>query len=342
MFDDTTPNQNAGPAPVGGPLPGEPLQPMGTPVNVRPMTAPPSAFQPLQPSTPPPLPPLPPSASMDGGSGGKTKKIILIVVIVLLLIAAGVAVAFLLPTKQQDLNTNTVTNTTTNTVNTNVKSNTNTTANLSNKANAGTNLTNGTSLNTNAFNANTKVTNTTNSVLNTNSSLNANTNTVKNVNTNTNIANANTNTALTNTPPASYSVDTDNDNFNNYLEGWMMTNPKVSDSDHDGFLDGKEVAGGYSPLSKGKLSVAGLESYCATSPLVAQYGFTSTDSATFCGIAGDILSKIQIMATNTTFYEDLDSLLSRSCTSFGKIDNTSCEAVVKFLVPAYAASNSTS
>ena len=58
----------------------------------------------------------------------------------------------------------------------------------------------------------------------------------------------------TQTKLASLTVDTDDDGLRDYEEEEIYkTDPKVQDSDGDGFLDGDEVAAGYNPNGEGKL-----------------------------------------------------------------------------------------
>lgn len=348
MFDDTTPGASS--VPVSGPLPGAPMAPMnagnapgGTtgpspdPIGNAPYQRPPSMAG---------LPPLgmrPPTTMSSGG--GRWKKILLIVILVLILIGGGIAVAALLFPGTKTTNTATTNDLTNAVVNLNAaninraNANTVTNANKNTNAAAVTNVNAATNTASNANKATNSTTNSTNVASNKNTA-NANVNAATNANANTNTAATNTNTS---TAPASYTIDTDNDSLNNYLETWMKTSKTSADADGDSYLDGKEVASGYSPLHKGGiLTVPSLEQYCTTSTLVTQYAFASADSKTFCGIAGDVLAKIQVMATNAAFYEDLDALLSTSCSSFGKIDKADCAATVQAVLTSYMLSGTTS
>jgi len=115
---------------------------------------------------------------------------------------------------------------TTNTTISNANQNTNSTTNVTTPVT----LTNR-NVNTSSANTNT-ATNTTNT--------NATTNT--NVNTN-----ANTNTA-TNATDQALARDSDGDNLTAAEEQLWGTNPTFADTDGDGFLDGQEIAAGYSPV----------------------------------------------------------------------------------------------
>ncbi len=331
MFDDSS-QESA--APTRGPLPGAPLSPFAGSGG----TSMPAAV--ISPEGTPPMPPSTFGAQvLKPGKGGGRKRLILIVALVVVLLGGGVAVAALLfPSNTPAANT-VVTNTT-NTANTNKTSNQNkvvntTPANTTSNTNSvlpGAN-TNGSS------NLNTVITNTVNTNITTPSNLNTNFS-VTNSSGNTNVvANANTtvNTNTSSTLPVSYSSDTDGDKFNNYLEEWLGTNPNNADSDGDGFPDGQEVAGGYSPLGAGDLRVVALESSCARNALVAQYKLPSTDVASLCSISGSLLASVQVMASgsNPELYEDLDGLFSKSCTAYGRITEGECRNVVRFVLTAY-------
>lgn len=292
----------------------------------------------------PPAPPLPPIAGLGGGynmrsGGGRGKKILLIAALIILLLAGGAALAYLLTSRtapeanvNEALNTNTaVTNTVTNATNinrTNLNTNRAANANAANANRANANATNTANVNT----ANSNV----------NRASNVNTNTTSNANTNaTANANVSANTNQSTTPP-SYSSDPDSDKLNDYLEGWLATNKKKEDSDGDSYADAAEVTNGYSPLSTGKLSVPGFKQYCATSIFITQYGLTASDVDKFCGIGGDVLSNIQVMATNSTFFTNLEKQLTDACTAFGKIETADCETVTKLILASYEASGSSS
>lgn len=252
----------------------------------------------------------------------------LIIGLIVLLLGAGVAVAaFLFPSKPSVSTTNTVANSTLR----NQTNRTNTPANI----NAVSNINQATP-NLNSTNGTLPVTNT--NVPETNLNTTTNTNTDENTNV---VANTNT-TSNTNTRPESYSVDTDGDQLNNYLEDWLKTSKSNADSDGDSYPDGGEVTSGHSPLGAGDLRVVELESHCAASAMVKQYNLPSADAETFCGIVGDILANIQVMATNAEFFEDLDAQLRASCNSFGKLEQANCESITIFLLGNYMVSSPSS
>jgi hypothetical protein len=341
MFDDT--QQNTPPTPPSGFSPGRPLQPFGAQAYQPP--PPPSAISPERtPTVPPPtVPSSPASFDPQGGKKGK-KRTLLYIALAVVLIGGGAAVAALVFPKATETNTNANTNVVANTNTKNVNRVTNT-----NKANANTNATRNTNLNTNTalpnantntsvnapVNLNTNASNT-NASLNTNSALNANVVANTNTQTNTNV-NATTNT---NTQPATFALDTDGDKLNDYLESWVGTSKTNADSDGDGFPDGSEVTNKYSPLGSGAMTAAGLQSFCSRSTIIVQYGLSSTDVSTLCGIASDILTNIQVMAANTAFFEDLETQRSTSCSSFGKIDASVCNALITFIILDYLVSGS--
>lgn len=58
---------------------------------------------------------------------------------------------------------------------------------------------------------------------------------------------------------SSSTVDSDKDGLDDYLEEMFGTDPDKADTDGDGFTDGQEVAQGFNPLGKGKMSAAQLK-----------------------------------------------------------------------------------
>lgn len=350
MFEETPSPDSI--QPVSGPPPGRPIQPFGVP-SYGATPPPPSSVSPegMRPIPPPTVPPsVPPRRSPGGGS---RKRILLITVLVVVLLAGGAAVAALVfpnlvPSTD---NTNTVANAN---ANTNGNANVNRAANV-NRTNVNTNTRVNTNTNTNAV-ANVNVTNTAlpnlnaNAGLNTNAATNQNTNATnqaanQNTNATANVnAVVNTNTATntpvnTNTPPETYTNDTDGDKLNDYLEEWVGTSKTNPDSDSDGFPDGSEVLSKYSPLGAGDMTAAGFQTFCVQSTVVRQYGLSSTDVTTLCGIGADILANIQVMASNADFYEDLTSQLTGSCGSFGKVDSKVCVGLTAFLLVDYLVSS---
>lgn len=271
-------------------------------------------------------PPKAPPSIPPKQKGGRGKRTILLIAIIIVLLGGGAAVAALVfPGAAEKTNAPAVN---TNQANANTTA-ANTVANLNVSASNLASNTNVPALNS-SFNATTTVNQTTNTTSNANSvsNVNAATNSTTNVNASTN----------TNTPPASYTQDSDGDKLNNYLEQWLGTSSTNADSDGDGFPDGSEVTSKYSPLGDGQMTATGLETYCARSTVVTQYGLPSTDVSTLCGIASDILANIQVMASNADFYENLDTQLSSSCASFGKIDNKVCSGLVPFIIVDYLVS----
>lgn len=299
MFDDTSP-QPAPQQPMSGPTPPPPMQ------GLAPQATPGAESVPVQTMDLPPL--EPPMTPMGKHSGGKGKRVILILVIAIVLVGLGIAAAayfFPAGTNMNNSNTNTVLNnlnsaTVVNTANTN-------------KANA----------NGNTNKANTNAVANTNATTNTNAA--TNTNTVANTNAATN----------TNGAPASYAVDTDSDTLNDYLEGWLTTNTRNADSDGDGYQDGNEVVASYSPLGPGTLAATQLEAFCTTSELVLQHSLTASEITTFCGIPGDLLVSIQVMATNAALYENLETKLTTACAAFTKLSATVCENTAKNVLLSY-------
>lgn len=315
MFEQST-NTPAQPAnPTGsGPTPGPTLPPLGSSFGTPPPPAPPRAG--ISPEGMSKLPPIIASASAPKKpKGGRGKRTMLIIIIVAVLLAGGAAVAALLfPPQTGNSNiTNLVTNANTNqaNANTNVNRNTNTANTNSIAENANTN--------TNAANTNTA---------NINSASNGNVNDASNANTNTS---SNTNSSR----PAGYDQDSDGDALNNYLEDWISSNKNNADSDADGFPDGSEVVNGYSPLGGAVFTAQGFQAFCANSVLIAQYKLGATDTTTFCGIGGNILTSIQVMTSNKDFFDDLDAMLATTCGAFGKIDLASCTDLTKHMLVSY-------
>lgn len=329
MFNDTPQTPNA--APTRGPQPGAPIAPISTGNRPVPMVS-----TMISPERTPTLPPLPSAQqlSQQPHRGGKGKKILLFVALAIVLLGGGIAVAaFFFPPTSVNSNDNT-------NLNTNALSGLNTNATNLNRANTNKSVT------TNATNISTFNTNAATNA-NTNTSFNANvTNATSNANTVTNqTSNTNTTTSNTNAvtgAPTSYSLDADGDKLNDYLEGWLKTSKNNTDSDGDGFPDGSEVTKSFSPLSTGKMTAAGLQSYCTTSTVVTQYKFSSTDATTFCKIDADILANIQVMATNAQYFQDLDVQLANSCKAFGKIDTDTCESILPVIFSSYLLSNAQS
>lgn len=328
MFD----NANQPPVssePVSGPTPGQPIQPFSAGFPNTPPT--PISVSPERPPLSPP-PVIPPSGGR--AKGGRGKRLILIIVLAVVLLGGGAAAAALLfsgpaTTGNQNANTNAR-------LNANLATNTRTNANRAQNLNTNT----AADVNTNQTNVNAALpgTNTTNTntAPNANQSTNVSGNTNATVNTNTA---ANTNTATnTNTPPSSYKEDSDGDKLNNYLEDWLGTSLTNADSDSDGYPDGSEVTSQYSPLGDGAMTAQGVEAFCSRSTVILQYGLSSSDVTTLCGIAGDVLSDVQVMASNADFYEDLDVKLATSCTSFGKLDAGVCKGIVPFIIIDYLVS----
>ncbi|MFH1171141.1 MAG: hypothetical protein V1778_01205 [bacterium] len=356
MMFETPPSEPR--QPMNEPPPVQPLRPFGSPLVPPSVPPSPSAISPERmPSVP--LPSVPPSVPPRRTSGGKGRRTLLIVVLAVVLLGGGVAVAAVVfprsantenanitngvrsnstvagnaTTNRSNLNlTNRLTNALANssTLNSNAASNISTTNSqtnsITNSGNTNTPLTNGGSTNV------TSNSTLANSALNSNAATNA-----------TNVSiNANTNSSLANTPPSTYTTDTDGDKLNDYLEEWVGTSKTNADSDGDGFPDGSEVINKFSPLGSGKMTAAGLQTYCSRSTVVLQYGLSSTDVSTLCGISGDVLSSIQVMATNSAFYEDLSTKLTNSCSAFGKLDSKVCAGLVRFLIVDYLASGSSS
>lgn len=54
--------------------------------------------------------------------------------------------------------------------------------------------------------------------------------------------------------PEELKKDTDEDGLKDFEESWYGTNPKIPDSDSDGYPDGDELRGGYNPNGKGLLN----------------------------------------------------------------------------------------
>lgn len=301
-----------------GPLPGDPLPPLGG----GPPTA--SEISPESSSYRPRLT-LPEVQSAKGGSGGGRKRLMLIALLIVVLLGGGFVVASLLfpSTPAQDANSLLANRS-------NSNGNTNTTANVNTRTNT-------VFVNTN--------TNTTNAAANGNTNANANINAVTNTDTtnqNVNTAiNTNTTNSSTNTnqvgAPTSYTTDSDGDALNNYLELWIGTSMNNADADGDGFSDGTEVTRSFSPLGGGSMNTGEYRTHCAASVIVAQYELPSSDVTTFCGIGSDLLSSVQVMASNTNpgLYEDLDARLSVSCTSFGKLPAAECSSATHFLLTDY-------
>ncbi len=327
MFDETQPQNPQ--TPMSGPPPGQPLPSMGAAMNRVPISSM------VSPERTPPLPPLPPEPRMSGGSG-RGKKLLLWLVLALIVVGGGIAAAALLfPTRAPTTNANGNVNTT-NAVTTSNTNRMSTNGTYSYGTNAAAN-TNAANTNTNASNANVNTGNT-------NAARNVNGTTSASGNANTNVSAANTNSSASNTNtatrPASYSTDTDGDALNDYLEQWLQTSAKNNDADGDTFQDGSEVVKGFSPLSPGKLSVTGFKQYCAGSVLVTQHAFPASDADTLCKLGGDILTNVQVMATNAQFFTDLDAQLASGCASFGKLTDAVCTDLVKTLIADYELSNS--
>ncbi len=328
---------------MSGPTPGQPVRPFGGPPGM-PSAAPMGGFgyappgpppSPMSVSpermSPPPPPVVPQPPLQQRPQKGGRRRVILVILLAAVLLGGGAAVAALVFPNLTGGNSNTVTNTNVSTVN---RTNTNTVANA-NRSNSNATPTNVNTANRNAANDNVNAANV-NAPANTNA---ANVNTVANVNTNTP---ANTNVAVnqnTNTRPASYSADSDGDKLNDYLEEWIGTSRTNADSDSDGFPDGNEVTNKYSPLGDGKMEAAGYQAFCSRSTVVLQYSLPSSDVSTLCGIGSDLITDIQVMATNADFYEDLNTNLTGACTSFGKLAADVCAGLTSFTVVDYLVSS---
>ncbi len=313
---------------VGGPIPPPPIAPF-------------SGGQaglsiPISPERTPPLPPLrAPQQPQSPVSKRRGKRLLLIILLVVILLGGGIAVAaFLFPgTPAADTGVLTNGNTNTGTANVNkTNANSNTNAIVNKNTNGAVNQNTNAAANTNtASNQNANAS----SNQNTNAVGNLNVNSAANTNSTTNAANTNAAANTNSNRPASYSVDSDGDGMNNYLEDWLGTNKNNADADGDGFPDGKEVVSGFSPIGTGELRVVGFEASCAESPLLKQYGLPSTDISSLCGIGGDLLANVQVMVSNPEFFQDLDQQRSAACTSFAKLEKNICASVLTFELLRY-------